>query len=99
MELHRNTFQEVPYSISPPSPSIHFLIVNAANDSKTMSAIKERERYLWEKGYDVIIGVRDMYSEAYCKRSSDIDDEVINDFIQEHRSLIQRMSNPDKIHL
>lgn len=97
VELHRNTFQDVPYSISHPDPSIYFLIVNVANDSKVITAIKEREQNLHNKGYDLIIGLRDMYSEAYRKLSTVIDEKVTSAFIQEHKSSIQTMSNSEKI--
>jgi hypothetical protein len=90
--LHR-----APYRLSPPGAQIHFLLVNVGNDERALSAIAEREDNLVNKGYDKIIGLRDMYSEAYRKRSAVIDDSVTKSFIQEHESVIQQMSNSGKI--
>ncbi len=66
-ELHSGEFQGVPYRDIRPNSTIHFLIVNVANDGKVITAIKEREAALLKRGYDVIIGLRDVYSEAYRK--------------------------------
>ena len=77
---------------------VHFLIINACNDEKVLSAIKEREEGLIQKGYEKIIGLRDMYSNAYKKRtSSTINDAVTREFIDGPKEIIQMMSKPDKI--
>lgn len=89
----------VPYRYCPPSASVHFLIVNVGNDERVTSAIAERQENLVSKGYDRIIGLRDMYSEAYHKRSDRIDDAVTQSFVQAHQAAVRQMSNSDKIHV
>ncbi len=99
LALRADRMFSVPYKHCPPNAPVHFLIVNVGNDEKVASAIAERQESLIRKGYDKIIGLRDMYSEAYRKRSSCIDDTVTESFIQAHHTAIQQMSNSDKIHI
>ena len=90
----------VPARFDYPNPHAEksFLIVNVGQDEKVLSEIKEREEDLIKKGFDRIIGLRDMYSEKYLKRSpSGIDNSVTMAFTNSWNSTIQRMSNPSKI--
>jgi len=75
----------------------YFLIVNVGNDASVLSAIKEREKKLVQKGYEKIIALRDMYSQAYCKRSNTIDKQVTKGFIEHANISIREMSDPSKI--
>lgn len=43
--------------------------------------------------------MRDMYSDAYLKRTDSINDTVINEFTNGHKEIIQMMSQPDKIEI
>ena len=86
------------FNYSNPNAEVSFLIINVGQDEKVLSFIKEREQSLLSKGYEKIIGLRDMYSEEYMKRSPDeINDGVINTFIDGWNSTIQNMNNPSKI--
>ncbi len=90
----------IPYPYRPPDPEIYFLIIDAAGDQAVLSAIKEREKGLFEKGYDGIIGVRDMYSEAYIRRAGrTIDNGVTTQFLEGWHQTIDYMSEPAKIKL
>ena len=81
-----------------PDPDIHFTIIDSRNDEGVLTALKERERGLLERGFEKIIGLRDMYSENYHKRAgSNINDQVTNAFINEWERVIQEMSDPSKI--
>lgn len=81
-----------------PDPDIHFTIIDSRNDEGVLTALKERERGLLERGFEKIIGLRDMYSENYHKRAgSNINDQVTNAFINEWERVIQEMSEPSKI--
>ncbi|MCB0208480.1 MAG: DUF4276 family protein [Anaerolineae bacterium] len=98
--LRSERFIDVPYKFgSPDSASIHFLIVNVGNDEKVLSAIAERETELVNRGYDKIIGLRDMYSNAYRKRATTVDQQIIDAFKQAHDTTIQRMRHADRIQL
>lgn len=83
-----------------PHAEISFLIVNVGQDEKVLSAIKEREKDLIKKGFERIIGLRDMYSEEYSKRSpNEIKDSVTRSFINGWNSTIQNMSDSSKIRM
>ncbi len=97
LQLRAGNLQQVPYTYSNRNATIHYLIVDVGNDVRVMSAILERQESLISKGYNVIIGLRDMYSDAYLKRSRIIDDSVTNSFISKHNETIKGMSNHDKI--
>jgi len=77
---------------------VYYLLVNVGNDSSVITAIKDREQYLFDKGYTAIVGLRDMYSEAYLAFSHAIDNSVIARFFDEHNRIIQSMSRPSEIH-
>ena len=81
-----------------PNAEINFLIINVGQDEKVLSIIKEREENLIGKGFERIIGLRDMYSEEYSKRShSETNNSVTMSFIDSWNSTIQNMSDPSKI--
>lgn len=83
-----------------PHAEMSFLIVNVGQDEKVLSEIKEREEDLIKQGFDRIIGLRDMYSEEYSKRSpNEINDSVTMSFINGWNSTIQKMSDSSKIRI
>jgi len=91
----------VPYQYSSPSADIHFLIINVQSDEGVLSSVKEREKNLIEKsGYEKIIGLRDMYSAEYDRRSTGvINDRISNMIIQRHNETIGGMVYFDRIKL
>lgn len=100
VKLYANQMQKVPYNynVGQSHVEVHFLIVDAANDRKVLSAIKEREQHLFAKGYDKVFGLRDMYSDEYCKHSNKIQDAVTSKFINGVSQSVSLMSCPEKIH-
>ena len=100
IRLHANALHDVPFSYCSPNADVYFLLVNVGNDEKVLSAIKEREKDLFRRGYEKIIALRDMYSESYCRRSARlISDSVTEMFLNHWRSTVQTMSEPSKISL
>lgn len=95
-ELYTGNLQSVPYRSSPQMANIHFQIVNVGNDEGVLSVILERQENLIRSGFE-IIGIRDMYSEAYKKRSHRIDRNIISDFIMATSDFIDGTNNSDKI--
>lgn len=100
VKLYADQMQDVPYNhnVGQSHVEVHFLIVDAANDRKVLSAIKEREQHLFAKGYDEVFGLRDMYSEEYCKHSDRIQDAVTSKFIDGATQSVSLMSCPERIH-
>lgn len=100
-ELLAHNLSYVPFSYSSPSPEVHFFIVDAHGDKGVLSAIREREKDLIQKGgYEKIIGLRDMYSEEYKKLSPRaINDSITQKLIQSYNLTIQNMTHSTKIRL
>jgi hypothetical protein len=74
------------------------MVIDVGNDGRVTGAIKERERGLFSKGYERIIGIRDMYCAAYDERSGgqisiDVSGEIERVIIRE----IADMSQPAQI--
>ena len=89
-----------PYTFNNPKAEVHYQIINVGNDEKVLSAIKDREAKLFNKGFAKIIGLRDMYSRAYRERSPGVvDDKIHQKFIDATNSVIAKMQNPDQIRL
>ncbi|MCK4830402.1 hypothetical protein KA005_82555 [bacterium] len=98
VNLYADEMRGSPYEHPNPYAEVHFLIVNVANDEKVLSAVKDREKYLIQHGYEKIIGLRDMYSEEYRKKAGDIiNDRIITQFINAFQETIEKMSEPDKV--
>jgi len=64
-----------------------------------LPAIKKREQGLFSQCFHKIIGLRDMYSQAYREISPGvIDENLIQQFIDGANNNIAMMSHPEKIH-
>lgn len=90
---------EIPYPYTNEHAIIHFQIINIGNDEKVLAEIKRRESDLFLKGFEAIIGLRDMYSEQYDKKSKGkINKDITDKFIENANEEINKMSKPDKIY-
>jgi hypothetical protein len=98
-ELLAHKESNVPYRYPNPSADIHFLILDVHGDGGVMSSIKDREKNLIEKrGYERIIGLRDMYSAEYVKYSPGVvNDEISKMMIQRYNQTIGDMTYSDRI--
>lgn len=98
LRLYADRLSPVPYSYPNPSAAVYFLIVDVGNDERVLSAVKEREQNLFRRGYERILALRDMYCEAYRRRSGGrIDDEVTQAFARGAESTIADMAHPCEI--
>jgi hypothetical protein len=98
-ELQTHIQSAVPFSHRNQYAEVHFLILDVHGDEGVVSSIKEREVSLFEKGYEKIIGLRDLYSDEYLKRSSVINDHISRLIIQKSCQTIGEMRNFDRIQL
>ncbi|MFH0846987.1 MAG: hypothetical protein V1894_02870 [Chloroflexota bacterium] len=99
-KLNAGSLAKKPYSFSCPDPQLHFMIIDVHNDETVLTAIRDREKGLIEKGFYEIVGLRDLYSEAYEKRSRGVISEpVSNELIKSHKTVIKQMNYPNKIKL
>jgi len=75
-----------------------FQVVIVGNDERVISAIKENEATMIERGFDLIIGLRDMYSKRYDEKArGSINPVVTRRFQESTKSDIEHMNNPSKI--
>ena len=99
LRLRADTEHDVPYQFPNPNAEVHFQILNVQGDESVLSAIREREELLFSNGFTKVIGLRDMYSDAYRKRSREIDDQVTQEFVDRTNETIDQMSNAERIRL
>lgn len=91
-------FRTAPYDFPTPTPQYFFQIINVGNDNAVLSRILNREEYMWNEGYEKIIGLRDMYSKDYQEVTHTIDENVNNHFINVHnRTINSRAKKPENI--
>ena len=66
------------------------MIINAGGDNKVLSAMLRRQASLFAKGYQMIIGLRDMYSKFYRAQSpSVVSSELNQEFLLSARQQIE----------
>lgn len=100
LTLRGGRFKTSVYRYGSQDREAYFLIVDAGGDASVLTAMLNRERGLFQKGYDRIIGLRDMYSQAYLRKAGrKVDENVINVFKNNAECTLQRTSNPGKIRL
>lgn len=88
--------EERPYSYNLEAKTF-FRIVDVGNDELVLKSIKRNEEKLVKQGFSKIIGLRDMYSNAYRKRATSVDKGLIEKFITGANETIAQMNHPDKI--
>lgn len=93
-------FNRAEYDFPNPTATIHIQVINVGMDGNVLPRILSREQYLYNLGYELIIGLRDMYSYEYRKKvkSQTVDSDTIQRFQQEIiNSIQQRAKHPDLI--
>lgn len=98
--LLNNDFCDTSYQFGGEDCENYYLIVNVGNDQSVLGKIRARMSFLVNGGYDVIIGLRDMYSDQYIKdaKRREINDDVTQMHINAVKELINEMANNEKIH-
>lgn len=98
--LLSDEFCDTSYRYGDESSENYYLIVNVGNDNSVLGKIRARMPFLVKGNYDVIIGLRDMYSTQYIKdaKGREINDEVTQMHIDATKEQIADIENADKIH-
>ena len=65
--LLKSEFQDVAYTYGSVDSENYYMLVNVGNDCSVLSKIRERIQQLDGLGYQLVIGLRDMYSAQYIK--------------------------------
>lgn len=95
-----SSFHPTEYSFPNPEAAYHFQIINVGNDNSVLTRLLNREQYLWNAGFDLIIGLRDMYSKNYREvvTNSTVSLEVNNLFVGATQEQINlRATRPENI--
>jgi hypothetical protein len=64
LKLQGQKEEQVPYKYELDDAKLNIIILNAQNDERVLAVIKDRYNSL-DRKYDIIIGLRDMYSKHY----------------------------------
>lgn len=98
--LLSNEFCDTSYQYGDEQSEHYYLIVNVGNDNSVLGKIRARMPFLVKGNYDVIIGLRDMYSTQYIKdaQGREIKDEVTKMHIEAVQEQIDALENGNKIH-
>jgi len=75
-QLIGNTTHSAEYDFLLQDAIVHYQLVNVGNDNKVLSWLLKRVQSLKKEGYELILGLRDMYSEHYRKQSRIINVEL-----------------------
>lgn len=92
-------YNPAPFDYPNPQAAFHYEVINVGNDVKLLSSILRREPFLWNEGYEVIVGLRDMYSKEYRDESRKIREEVNRKFLEGAQHSINSFAKqPARIH-
>ena len=69
---------------------VYFLVIDVGNDEKVLTHIKERERGLFESGFERVIGLRDMYSGEYDKKSGEKLEKMLIENLLKHTDRLSK---------
>jgi hypothetical protein len=80
------------YDFSCETANVHVQVINVGMDENVLTRILDREKFLQNAGYELIIGLRDMYSEQYKKQNkgNGINVEIIDKFRSGTNTTIQQ---------
>lgn len=94
--------KDVDYFYSTPDASNHYMIINVGNDNSVLSNMKNRINGLLKSGFDKVVGLRDMYSEAYLKKNNNrrvVNPELVKLFVEASQDEINGMVCAEKARL
>lgn len=92
--------RQAEYDLPNPAASRHVQVINVGGDGNVLSRILHREPFLYNAGYETIIGLRDMFSEDYKKavQNQTVVSAISDKFKQGVATTIrQKAQEPDSI--
>lgn len=94
-KLLANEFCDAEYRYGNEESENYFFIVNVGNDGSVLSSIKKRMVFLKNKGFQIIVGLRDMYSSQYIADAGkrEINDSVCQQHIESVNEVLQGIEN------
>jgi hypothetical protein len=97
--LQNNEFRDAEYQYGSEDSENYFMLVNVGNDNSVLSKILSRLAYLVSQGYQLVIGLRDMYSKQYVQDAGGhvIDEEVNLKHFDAVRDVLKDVENGEKV--
>lgn len=97
--LFRSEFRDASYSLGTLDSENYYMLVNVGNDCSVLSKIRDRMQHLEKLGYQLVIGLRDMYSTQYIKdaKGRRIDSIVTQLHIDAAKEQIAHMDGGEKV--
>lgn len=80
--LFAKEFCDAEYKYGSEDSDNYFMIVNVGNDNSVLSSIIGRLKFLRNKGFQLVVGLRDMYSSQYIKDAQKY--EIVDEVSQRH---------------
>ncbi len=78
--LQNNEFRDSEYQYGSEESENYYMLVNVGNDNSVLSKILSRLTFLVSQGYQLVLGLRDMYSRQYIQ---DAGGHVINESVNQ----------------
>ncbi|MCR4915646.1 MAG: hypothetical protein K6A96_07830 [Prevotella sp.] len=93
--LQNNEYRDVAYQYGDEDSENYFMLVNVGNDNSVLSKILSRLTFLYRQGYQLVIGLRDMYSAQYIKDAGGhtIDEAVCQNHSDAVREVLMNISH------
>lgn len=89
--LLANEFCDAEYKYGSDDSENYFFLVNVGNDGSVLSSIIGRMRFLQNKGFQLVVGLRDMYSKQYIKDAGK--HEIVEAVTQQHMESVKDYLN------
>ena len=93
--LLANEFCDAEYKYGSEESENYYFLVNVGNDRSVLSSIIGRMKFLQNKGFQLVVGLRDMYSTQYIKDAGkrEIVDAVSKKHIESVKEVLQGIEN------
>ena len=95
--LRAGHYETAEYDFGNLEASNTYQIIDVGNDNMVLSIMIKRAEKLISTGFNLVIGLRDMYSQAYRLKSSTINEAITKSFIETANSTLKE-SVPASIH-
>ena len=97
--LLRSEFCDAAYTFGDIGSENYYMLVNVGNDCSVLGKIRDRMEHLEKLGYQLVIGLRDMYSTQYIRDAQGrrIDDTVTQLHFNAVKEQIAQMDGGEKV--
>ncbi len=97
--FREGNLENAEYPCKCPNADAHYTIINVGNDAKVPTAICDRAKSYFSKGYEKIVGLRDMYSRKYKEKTNIIDPNINKAFIELTEEIVKLRSKEHHVNI